>query len=82
MILLNLGQEAFRIEPGDRIAQLVVARYERVEWQESELGETRRGEGGSAPRAVSGRAARAADRTSETRSTFVFRELPRCLRVQ
>ena len=46
VILLNLGREPHRIARGERIAQLVVARYERVEWEESELGQTNRGEGG------------------------------------
>ncbi|HWR54085.1 MAG TPA: dUTP diphosphatase [Bryobacteraceae bacterium] len=46
VILLNLGSEAYRIERGDRIAQMVIARYERVEWEESELNESVRGEGG------------------------------------
>jgi dUTP pyrophosphatase len=46
VILLNLGKAEYRIQPGDRIAQLVVARYEPVEWDEGELGISRRGEGG------------------------------------
>ncbi len=46
VILLNLGAEAYRIERGDRIAQLVIARYERVEWEEGRLNGSRRGEGG------------------------------------
>ena len=46
VILLNLGREAYAIRPGDRIAQLVIARYERVEWEEGELNSTRRGGGG------------------------------------
>jgi dUTP pyrophosphatase len=46
VILLNLGREDYRIERGDRIAQLVIARYERVEWVEGELNNTRRGTGG------------------------------------
>jgi dUTP pyrophosphatase len=46
IILLNLGKAEYRIQPGDRIAQLVVARYEPVEWDEGELGISRRGEGG------------------------------------
>lgn len=46
-LVINLGQEAFTIEPDMRIAQLVIARYETVAWQEvGELGETARGEGG------------------------------------
>jgi dUTP pyrophosphatase len=46
VILLNLGQEVYQIHPGDRIAQMVIARYEAVEWEEGELKESRRGTGG------------------------------------
>jgi dUTP pyrophosphatase len=46
VILLNLGSEAYTIHAGDRIAQMIVARYEAVEWSEGELAESRRGEGG------------------------------------
>jgi dUTP pyrophosphatase len=46
VIMLNLGRETYRIARGDRIAQLIVARYEAVEWEESELNHTRRGDGG------------------------------------
>jgi dUTP pyrophosphatase len=46
VILLNLGREPYRIARGERIAQLVVARYEAVEWEESELDPSTRGEGG------------------------------------
>ncbi|MCW5962572.1 MAG: dUTP diphosphatase [Bryobacterales bacterium] len=46
VILLNLGKEPFAIAPGDRIAQLVVARYEAVVWMEAELNDSVRGEGG------------------------------------
>lgn len=46
VILLNLGKSPYVIHAGDRIAQLVVARYEAVEWAEGELGESVRGEGG------------------------------------
>ena len=46
-ILVNLSDESFEIKPGERIAQLVVARFERAEWESVEtLGETARGEGG------------------------------------
>ena len=46
-ILVNLSDEPFEIKPGERIAQLVVARFERAEWESVEtLGETARGEGG------------------------------------
>src|SRR5207248_11775186 len=46
VILLNLGRENYEIHPGDRIAQMVIARYEAVEWQEGELGASNRGTGG------------------------------------
>lgn len=46
VILLNLGKSDYQIEKGDRIAQLVIARYEPVEWEEGELGESVRGAGG------------------------------------
>ena len=46
VILLNLGKSDYRIEKGDRIAQLVIARYEPVEWEEGELGASVRGAGG------------------------------------
>lgn len=45
--LVNLSDEPFTIEPGERIAQMVVARHERVEWETvEELSETSRGAGG------------------------------------
>ena len=47
VILINLGSEPFTIDRGDRIAQMVVARYERVEWIETEeLEASTRGSGG------------------------------------
>lgn len=47
VILINLSQEAFTIENGERIAQMVVARHEKVEWQTAEnLSDTERGAGG------------------------------------
>jgi dUTP pyrophosphatase len=47
VILVNLSNEAFTIEPGERIAQMVVARYEKVEWEEVDtLDATERGAGG------------------------------------
>ncbi|MDE3167576.1 MAG: dUTP diphosphatase [Acidobacteriota bacterium] len=46
VILLNLGAAPYTVERGDRIAQLVVARYEAVEWEEEELGGSARGAGG------------------------------------
>lgn len=47
VILVNISDEAFTINPGERIAQMVIARHEHVEWEEVEaLDETSRGEGG------------------------------------
>ncbi len=46
-LVINLSQEAFTIEPGMRIAQMVVAKYEYTGWNEVEsLDETERGSGG------------------------------------
>ncbi|WP_338732208.1 dUTP diphosphatase [Mangrovimonas cancribranchiae] len=47
VILVNLSNEEFTINNGERIAQMVIAKHERAEWQEvTELTETDRGEGG------------------------------------
>lgn len=47
VILVNLSNSEFTIKPGERIAQLVVARHEQPEWQQVEsLDETERGSGG------------------------------------
>ncbi len=47
VILINLGQEDFIINNGDRIAQMVIARHERAEWNVvEELQSTERGAGG------------------------------------
>jgi dUTP pyrophosphatase len=46
VILLNLGRAPYLVRKGDRIAQMVVARYEAIEWVEAELSDTRRGAGG------------------------------------
>lgn len=47
VILVNLSNEDFTIENGERIAQLVIAKHERAVWEEvSELEETIRGSGG------------------------------------
>lgn len=47
VILVNLSNEDFVIENGERIAQLVIAKHERADWIEvNELTETSRGEGG------------------------------------
>lgn len=46
IILLNLGREDYHVRRGDRIGQLVIARYERVEWEEGTLNDSKRGSGG------------------------------------
>ena len=47
VILVNLSGEPFTVNPGERIAQMVVARHEHVQWVEvAELDETERGDGG------------------------------------
>lgn len=47
VILVNLSNEDFTIENGERIAQLVIAKHERAEWKQvQELSETTRGAGG------------------------------------
>ena len=46
VILLNHGREAYEIHAGDRIAQMVIARYEPIEWEEGDLNSSRRGAGG------------------------------------
>ena len=47
VILVNLSQEPFVIQDGERIAQMVIARHEQAEWVETDtLDETERGEGG------------------------------------
>lgn len=47
VLLVNVSRDAFTINPGERIAQMVIARHEQVEWDEVEvLDETERGAGG------------------------------------
>ena len=47
VILVNLSNENFTVENGERIAQMVIAKHERAEWEPvTELSETLRGEGG------------------------------------
>ena len=46
VILINLGAQPYTIHAGDRIAQIIVARYEAVEWVEGALADSRRGDGG------------------------------------
>ena len=46
VIMFNLGREDYTIEKGDRIAQLIVSKYEPVAWEEGELGDSARGAGG------------------------------------
>jgi len=47
VILINLSDVPFTLEPGERIAQMVIARFEHIRWNEVEtLSDTERGEGG------------------------------------
>jgi dUTP pyrophosphatase len=46
VIMFNLGLADYAIEKGDRIAQLVIAKYEAIEWVEGDLGDSARGAGG------------------------------------
>ncbi len=50
VLLVNLSKEKFVVQKGERIAQLIVAKHERINWQEvqtiEELSETKRGNGG------------------------------------
>ncbi len=47
VILVNLSKEPFVINRGERIAQMVIARYEQIEWDEvDQLSDSERGEGG------------------------------------
>lgn len=46
VILLNVGKQPYPIHAGDRIAQMVIAKYEAIEWDERELNDSTRGEGG------------------------------------
>ena len=47
VILINLSNDNFVVNPGERIAQMIVARYDNVEWVEvTQLDETERGDGG------------------------------------
>ena len=47
VILVNLSNEPFTVNPGERIAQMVVARHEQVEWEQVEvLEDSARGSGG------------------------------------
>ncbi len=47
IILINLSNEPFIIQDGERICQMIVSRYERIDWEHTvELNPTLRGEGG------------------------------------
>ena len=47
VILVNLSNKSFKIQPGERIAQLVVSKFEQIDWLPiDELSNTKRGEGG------------------------------------
>jgi len=43
VVIINFGREEYAIQPGDRVAQLILARYEPVEWEEGDLGISERG---------------------------------------
>lgn len=45
--IINLGAEPFEIKQGDRVAQLIISKYERIDWESVEsVEETHRGTGG------------------------------------
>lgn len=47
VILINLGKKDFTISNGDRIAQIIIGKYERITWiQDEKLSDTERGPGG------------------------------------
>lgn len=47
VILVNLSEIPFTLEPGERIAQMIIARFEHITWNQVEtLSDTERGEGG------------------------------------
>jgi dUTP pyrophosphatase len=47
VIIVNLSKEVVTVEPGERIAQMVIAKYERINWEEVDsLSDTDRGSGG------------------------------------
>ena len=47
MILINLSKEPFTVNDGERICQMVIARYTRVAWEQvREIDDTVRGDGG------------------------------------
>ena len=47
VVLVNLSNEIFTVNDGERICQMVISKHERIEWNEVEmLDETERGEGG------------------------------------
>ena len=46
VVMFNLGRAPYTVEKGDRIAQLIIAGYQAIQWREGELGESARGAGG------------------------------------
>ena len=47
IILVNLSSDPFEIKPGERIAQMIISRHEKAEWEETQsLDESARGSGG------------------------------------
>ena len=72
VILMNMGSEPFTIKQGDRIAQAVLSKCEKIEWNTGELSKTERGEGGFGS---SGVGARPADLKVKGEPTAEFHEL-------
>jgi dUTP pyrophosphatase len=46
VIMINLGKAPYEIKEGDRIAQMIVTKYEAITWDEADLADSARGEGG------------------------------------
>jgi dUTP pyrophosphatase len=46
VIMFNLGTKDYVVEAGDRVAQLVISRYEAIDWEEGDLADSARGSGG------------------------------------
>ena len=46
VIMINLGKSPYEIKEGDRVAQMIISKYEAVAWEETELADSTRGHGG------------------------------------